>query len=109
MLGLLDRMGLHFNVGTGTAVPYYQDLTFKVNVPINSRFTFDLFGLGGLNSIFFKWDKNNAQSQPTNSDLDFATQLGVLGTRLTYRITENARLIFKLAGTIHNGRGIQGG
>lgn len=105
VLGLLDRIGLHFNVGTGTAVPYYQDLTFKVNVPINSRITFALFGLGGLNSIFFKWDKRNAQSdQPTNSDLDFATQLGVLGTKFTCRITENARLIFKLAGTIHNAR-----
>jgi hypothetical protein len=48
-LGVFKTLGL--NVGTGNAVPEYQDLNFKVVVPgkkNNSKFTF--FGLGGLSS-----------------------------------------------------------
>lgn len=50
-LGLMSKMGMEF--GTGTAIPYYQDLCFKFNFPTNKFGRFTLFGLAGKNSINF--------------------------------------------------------
>ena len=30
-MALMNKMGIDF--GTGTAIPQYQDLTFKINIP----------------------------------------------------------------------------
>jgi hypothetical protein len=42
---------LKANFGTGTAVPEYQDLTFKVDVPTKKAGVFRFWGLGGLSKI----------------------------------------------------------
>ena len=39
------------NFGTGTAVPEYQDLTFKIDVPTDKAGVFRFWGLGGLDNI----------------------------------------------------------
>jgi len=50
-LALLSKIGLEF--GTGTAVPQYQDLVFKVNLPTKKAGKFELVGFGGISAISF--------------------------------------------------------
>ncbi|NJM94220.1 MAG: TonB-dependent receptor [Cytophagales bacterium] len=42
---------LGVNLGVGAAVPKYQDLSFKLHVPIKGVGNFEVFGLGGISSI----------------------------------------------------------
>lgn len=51
-LGLMQDLGL--NPGTGTGVPYYQDVSFKLNFPETKLGHIAVFGLAGKNSIAFK-------------------------------------------------------
>lgn len=50
-LGVFNALGLEF--GTGTAIPQYQDLTFKIDVPTKKAGRFSLFGVGGVSFIEF--------------------------------------------------------
>ncbi|HAD97861.1 MAG TPA: TonB-dependent receptor [Cryomorphaceae bacterium] len=50
-LGVMSAMGIDF--GTGTAVPYYQDLSMKLHFPSSKKGTIDVFALGGISSIDF--------------------------------------------------------
>lgn len=98
---LLKRFGVNLDLGTNGATPYYQDLTFKVQVPLHARWHVELFGLGGLNSIFFGWREGDTPQagQPERSDLDFRTRSGVLGAKVTHRLSSDSRLTLKLAAT----------
>jgi hypothetical protein len=51
-LAAVSALGVQF--GTGSAVPYYQDMTFKIHVPTDKLGTFSFYGLGGFSSIRFK-------------------------------------------------------
>jgi hypothetical protein len=53
-------MALGLNVGTGTAVPYYQDLHYKTNFPTKKSGTFSVFGLGGESHIRFSPQSNQS-------------------------------------------------
>ncbi len=48
-LGVFNALGIPF--GTGTAVPQYQDISFKINIPSQKIGTFSIFGLGGSSKI----------------------------------------------------------
>ncbi len=50
-LGVLKNLGVDF--GTGTAIPEYQDLSMKLNIPTAKAGKFTLTALGGINSIEF--------------------------------------------------------
>lgn len=50
-LGVLNTVGLNF--GTGKAVPQYQDLNFKILLPVSRKTKISLFGLGGPSKISF--------------------------------------------------------
>jgi hypothetical protein len=54
-LGIFQKMGINF--GTGSAVPLYQDLNFKVVSNISKRSKVSLFGLSGTSKIDF-WGKD---------------------------------------------------
>ena len=54
-LGLMADMG--FDFGTGAAIPRYQDLSFKVNVPTKKLGVFSLYGIGGLSDIDFLYSE----------------------------------------------------
>jgi hypothetical protein len=47
------------NFGTGTAVPEYQDVSFKIDVPTKKAGIFRLWGLGGLSKIELLGSKSN--------------------------------------------------
>ncbi|MEN8155726.1 MAG: TonB-dependent receptor [Bacteroidota bacterium] len=47
-LAFFSKLGLDLGV---PAIPYYQDLTFKIDIPVNEKSRLTLFGLGGANHI----------------------------------------------------------
>lgn len=87
-LGAFDALGL--NIGTGSAVPQYQDLTFKVNVPTKNAGRFTLFGIGGNSSINLLGSEEDLEegednlygSENENSYLTYAT--GIVGLSHLY-------------------------
>lgn len=62
-MGIFQLLGVTF--GTGTAVPEYQDLSFKVNFPTKKAGTFSVYGIGGLSSIEF------LDSERDTNEVDF--------------------------------------
>ncbi|MFN5168187.1 MAG: TonB-dependent receptor [Cyclobacteriaceae bacterium] len=48
-LGVFNALGIDF--GTGSNVPLYQDLNFKISLPTKSGGKWTVFGLGGTSSI----------------------------------------------------------
>ena len=63
-LGVFNAMGINF--GTGTAIPKYQDVTFKVDVPTKKSGRFTLFGLGGISDIEFLGSEQDLESLDEN-------------------------------------------
>lgn len=90
-LGLMAEMGADF--GTGTAIPYYQDFTFKINVPTSKAGKFTLFGLGGKSNIHFENSKNDTTGQDEENmysedylDINSKSKMGVIGFSHSYII-----------------------
>jgi hypothetical protein len=87
MLATLQKMGLNF--GTGSATPYYQDGTFKINLPTKKAGNFSIFGLGGESHIHFPPEsqgEDNLYSSNDGSlrDRNFKSLTGVLGLSHSY-------------------------
>lgn len=92
MVAALQSLGLKF--GTGSATPYYQDVSFKVNMPTKHAGTFSLFGLGGESHIHFPAetdDKDNLYSSNDGSlrDRNFKSLTGVVGLTHNYFYNTN--------------------
>lgn len=91
---------LKANFGTGTAVPEYQDLTFKIDVPTKKSGVFRFWGLGGLSKIellghlvdLSKPQKNLYGNE--NIDLYNKVMTGVVGFSHVYFI--NTKSYYKL-------------
>lgn len=83
-LAIFKLLGI--NSGTGAAVPEYQDLTFKLNVPTENAGRFVVFGLGGNSEINFldseSGDPNFYNGEGT--DLYNSAASGVLGASHTH-------------------------
>jgi len=60
---VFEMIGMSF--GTGTAVPKYQDFSFKINLPTKKAGIFSLYGMGGKSEIDF------LDSERDSSDVDF--------------------------------------
>ena len=91
-MGLMNSIGMDF--GTGTAVPQYQDLTFKIDLPSSKIGRISLFGIGGLSYIELHDSKVNvAESSETTynlsgTDLTYGSDMGVLGLSHVYFFNE---------------------
>ncbi|RAW03547.1 TonB-dependent receptor [Pseudochryseolinea flava] len=48
-LAIFNALGMEF--GTGSNIPYYQDLNFKISLPSSGNGKWTLFGLGGKSEI----------------------------------------------------------
>lgn len=84
VLEVMDKLG--FDVADG-AVPEYQDLTLKLNLPTKNYGTFSLFALGGNSHIKFKDDESEGGSVYDIMGgvlTENGSSLGVLG--LTHRL-----------------------
>lgn len=88
-LAAVQRLGL--NVGTGTAVPYYQDLSFKLHFPTAKAGTFSLFGVGGTSRITFLGSQQDSTNLYSNyyQDLRYRTSAGVAGLQHNYNFGKN--------------------
>ena len=105
-LGLLNQIG--FNFGTGTAVPQYQDLTFKIDLPTKKFGKFTLLGMGGLSYIELHDSKTAVEDSGEDSgfdmagvDLDYGANMGILGLSHMYYFNNDTRLqtIISVLGT----------
>jgi hypothetical protein len=88
LLGALQNMGVSF--GTGAAVPQYQDLTFKIDVPTAKAGRFALWGVGGTSFIDFKAAESDA-SDLYNGDRQnsqWTNTTAVAGASHTYFFNE---------------------
>jgi hypothetical protein len=93
-LDLLDKAGV---VDFG-GVPRYQDLSFKIQLPVNSKHHFSLFGLGGISGI----DTEDTDEEDENmivGKFNGRNKLGVMGLTHTFQMNENMFLKTSLAGT----------
>ncbi|MES2847829.1 MAG: TonB-dependent receptor plug domain-containing protein, partial [Bacteroidota bacterium] len=103
MVAALQNLGLKF--GTGSATPYYQDVTFKINMPTAKAGTFSIFGLGGESHIHFEPEsqgKDNLYSSNdgTQRDRNFKSLSGVVGLSHLYFYNSNtsAKTTFAVSG-----------
>lgn len=96
---------LKANFGTGKAVPEYQDLTFKVDVPTKKAGIFRFWGLGGLSKISLLGhlvDLNKPQKDlygNENIDLYNKVQTGMVGFSHTYFFNNKTYYKLMLAAT----------
>lgn len=101
-LGVFKALGINF--GTGAAVPEYQDVTFKLDLPQTKVGSFSLFGLGGTSYIELlgsEIDTTDAESLYGDDNLDIynQTRLGVLGLNHKLLLGKNAYTSVTIAGT----------
>lgn len=88
-LGIFKALGINF--GTGTAVPQYQDGSFKLNFSDKKGST-TLFGMGGLSNVKL-WDSENEGASLFNDngeDLTYRTNTGVMGISRSYLISKKS-------------------
>ncbi len=89
-LGVISALGI--DLGVGTAIPQYQDLTFKLNFPTQKLGKISLWGIGGLSYIEFEpseeLDTTNLYANP-NEKSGFTSQTGVFGLSHKYFIDKN--------------------
>ncbi|MDZ4822808.1 MAG: TonB-dependent receptor [Flavobacteriales bacterium] len=98
-LGILTGLGVDF--GTGTAVPEYQDVTFKLDLPTEKAGRFTVFGVGGNSFIHFKPEQqgeNNLYASD-NEAQQFHSKTAIAGMTHTYFFSEKTFGKLTLAAT----------
>ncbi len=92
-LAFFDALGLKSI--TGSSVPQYQDLTFKINLPTKNSGQFVLFGIGGTSFIQI-WDSKKEDDEASyglaGTDTDFGSDMGVLGLYHIYYFNNKTRI-----------------
>lgn len=98
-LGVLSAMGINF--GTGTAVPYYQDISFKVRLPLDEQNVISVFGLGGLSNIDILTSQDTASEvfYSDYRDIYNQTKTGVIGVGYTHLINASSYFNMTVAAT----------
>jgi hypothetical protein len=99
-LGLFEKLGMDF--GT-VGVPYYQDLSFKVNFPNTKLGRLSVFGLGGKSDIEIFDSRKDTINKPLDLygaegfDITSASDMAVVGINQLYHINDNTFSRFTLA------------
>ena len=92
-LAVMDKIGL--GALTGSSVPQYQDLTFKLNIPTKKAGRFVLYGIGGKSFIQL-WDSKKKDDEASyglsGTDTDFGSEMGVVGFYNVYYFNKSTRL-----------------
>ena len=102
-LGVFKALGLDF--GTGSAIPQYQDATFKVVLPTQKTGTFSVFGLGGVSRINLLGSEEDTTALnlygSENQDWYLSYQTGVMGASHQYYFnpTTYSRISLAASGT----------
>jgi hypothetical protein len=93
-LDLLDKAGV---VDFG-GVPRYQDMSFKLQFPVNNKHMFSMFGLGGLSGIDSE-DIDEDDEDRVIGKFNGRNKLGVLGLSHVYQMNDDMYLRSSLAAT----------
>ncbi len=91
---------LGIDIGTGDAMPYYQDFNVKINYPTKQAGTFSFFTLAGKSSIEFLYTDKDSANVPSSymegdQDIRMKTYMGVAGINHTYQF--NAKTYSKVS------------
>lgn len=88
-LSVLKAVGV--NIGTGAAIPEYQDVSFKFSLPTKKSGTFQLFGLAGDSYIELLAEKDAADNlyALTGRDTYFGSRSAVFGASHTILLPNN--------------------
>ncbi len=90
-LAVFDAIG--FDMGTGTAIPQYQDLTFKLDFPGTKMGRFSILGIGGKSYIELgRGDSSSNSYNASGVMTDFGADLGILALNHLYFFNENTRI-----------------
>lgn len=96
-LGVFNALGI--DMGTGLAIPQYQDLTFKMDIHTKKAGKFTIIGLGGLSYIELhdsdkaKIDKDDdANYDYGGIDLDFGSDMGIIALSNLLFLNDKTRL-----------------
>jgi len=103
----LDMLqGLNLKIGTD-AVPKYQDMGFRINVPTKKAGTFSLWGIGGKSNIdivvsdkLFEDIQNNESYGDKNRDQYFRTNMGVAALSHVIALNKNTWMKTSLAASL---------
>ncbi len=79
-LAMIRALGINL---VGDAIPYFQDLTYKITAPTKKLGTFTFFGVGGISKVHEK------ESTFTN---DYETDMGALALKNVYFFNKTAYL-----------------
>ncbi len=100
-LGVFDALGI--DVGTGGSVPQYQDISFKVDLPLAKAGKISVFGIGGMSYVeVLDKDRDTTQDNLYNSikwrqNGYFGTNMGVVGISHLYFFNTNTYSKINLA------------
>jgi hypothetical protein len=101
-LKLFQLAGIKIGV---SALPQYQDLTFKINIPTEKAGVFSIWGIGGMSKIaILDSEKDSTDWNFTSSgeDLIFGSKMGVAGLSHLYFFTDkiSGKLNLSVSGTM---------
>jgi len=80
---------------TENALPNYQDLSFKVNLPTKKAGTFALWGIGGLSSTDEKYLPDTTQGQKFKYGYTDYTETGMYAAGITHTIFTDRKSFVK--------------
>jgi len=92
-LGVFKAIGLNF--GAGSAVPGYQDISFKINLPTGKAGKFSIFGVGGTSEVKFMGSETDFTKKSSNfygnenENLYDNSKTGVIGISHSYVFSRN--------------------
>ncbi len=99
--------GMNIKIGT-SSVPNYQDVTFKVNLPVGKKSNLAFFGIGGLSNIDLIVSKDTVR--PTDKELYgerdrdqyFKANTGAIGATFSHTFDQNTYTRFAIAQTAND-------
>lgn len=94
-LGVFDLFGI--DMGVGEAIPQYQDVAFKIDLPRTKLGRFSIVGMGGLSYIELYDSESDPDSDDANynlggTDINYGSDMGILGLSHLYFINEKTRI-----------------
>jgi hypothetical protein len=76
-MAIISAMGINIGI---SAVPFYQDLTFVIDVPVNQKVgRFTLWGIGGLSSIHITDNPGFNNAGDEERDQKLGSDMGAVG------------------------------
>ncbi len=98
-LEIFQALGISFGV---SAIPKYQDLSFKINLPTEKKGIFSIWGVGGYSNISLldsEKDSTDWSFTSKGEDLIFTAGMGTIGASHTYFFNNKISGKFSISGS----------